>query len=99
MHQCLEFARNAGSIITVGVPKPDSAWDIPMPSFLVTGKKVMGTIEGDVNPREFVPQMIQWYRDGKLPIEKLVRMYQVNDFEQALHDMHSGETIKAVLLW
>ena len=84
---------------------------------------------------QFVPQMIEWYRQGKLyvltsfcsrycadlcaksPIEKLAKMYPVSgactrgstpaqahdrqsdDFEKALSDMHTGATIKPILLW
>ncbi|KAF2087647.1 NAD(P)-binding protein [Saccharata proteae CBS 121410] len=54
---------------------------------------------GDADPREFVPQMIQWYRQGQFPVEKLVKYFPAEEFNKALAEMHSGEAIKPILLW
>ncbi|KAF1847645.1 NAD(P)-binding protein [Cucurbitaria berberidis CBS 394.84] len=48
---------------------------------------------------QFVPQMIEWYREGKFPIEKLSKTYSAEDFDKALAEMHNGVTIKPILLW
>lgn len=32
---------------------------------------------------QFIPQMIKWYREGKFPIDKLIKTYKV-DFEPSL---------------
>lgn len=63
------------------------------------GTSIRGCIEGNALPSRFVPRMIEWYREGKFPIEKLTRMYGVEEWEVAVRDMHSGETVKAVLVW
>lgn len=36
---------------------------------------------------------------GELPLEDLVKVYDVTDFEKALEDSKSGRTLKAVLKW
>ena len=54
---------------------------------------------GDAVPRDFIPQMIQWYRDGKFPIEKLVTFLPVADFPTALKGVETGEMVKPVLVW
>ncbi len=36
-----------------------------------TGRVVRGTVEGDSDPRAFIPRMIAWYESGNLPLEKL----------------------------
>jgi Zn-dependent alcohol dehydrogenase len=36
---------------------------------------------------------------GELPLEKLVTVYDVKDFEQAIQDSKSGKALKAVLRW
>ena len=51
------------------------------------------------NTAQFIPRLIQYYRDGKLPIDKISKFYKLDDFKTALHDMHAGETIKPILLF
>lgn len=60
---------------------------------------VESTIQGDANPRKSIPMLIQWYREGKLPLEKLEKHYQVDDFETARNEMHGGGVVKPVLLF
>jgi len=56
-----------------------------------------GTVEGDAHPRTFIPEMIDHYRKGRLPLEKLVRVYPFAEVNQAIADLSSGVTIKPVL--
>ncbi|KAJ9630169.1 hypothetical protein H2204_008674 [Knufia peltigerae] len=64
-----------------------------------TGKQLLGSMEGGVRPADYVPRMIQWYRHGDFPIDKLIKYYKVEEFEQAIHDMEEGTTVKPILLW
>jgi len=59
----------------------------------------MGAIEGNATPSEYVPKMIQWYREGKFPFDKLIKMMPAEEFESGLHSMHDGSVIKPVLTW
>lgn len=59
----------------------------------------MGGIEGDSVPDQSVPEMIQWWRDGKFPFEKLIKFYDADKVEEAVGDMKAGQTIKPVLVW
>ncbi|KAK4988745.1 hypothetical protein LTR66_006325 [Elasticomyces elasticus] len=95
----VEWTRNRGKICQVGTSPMDAKLDIPIFMFMISGKQFIGTVEGDSVPSEYVPKMIQWWRDGQFPVEKLVKYYKADDFETALHDMHSGEIVKPILLW
>ena len=86
-----------GMMILLGIPPPDYVMPVPTGPHLVQGKILTGSVEGDVMPEEFVPKMIEWYREGSFPIDRLVKYYKVEEFETALHDVHKGETIKATL--
>lgn len=48
---------------------------------------------------QFIPKLIQYYREGKMPIDKMVKYYKVDEYKAALHDMHTGETVKPVILF
>lgn len=95
----LDFIGNRGQLVLVGVPPLDTELGVHLVSFLQTGKILRGCIEGDATPSTYVPKMIKWFRDGKLPIDQLIKTYPVAEYAKAIEDMHSGKTIKPVLLW
>ena len=95
----MEFTANRGQMIILGVPPADGIVPVHLITFMQTGKRLRGSIEGDVTPSEYVPKMIKWHKEGKLPIEKLIKYYKVEEYEKALEDMHKGSTIKPVLIW
>ncbi|ENH73535.1 Aryl-alcohol dehydrogenase [Fusarium oxysporum f. sp. cubense race 1] len=74
----LEFTANRGQLIFVGVPPLDAMMDLHLVTFMQTGKVIRGTIEGDAVPAEYLPRMVQWYREGKLPINKLISFYKLS---------------------
>ncbi|HYU58440.1 MAG TPA: zinc-binding dehydrogenase, partial [Actinomycetota bacterium] len=73
--------------------------DIVLPrDALAPGKTVTGILEGDAVPRVLIPRLIELWRQGRLPFDRLVRTYPMRDINQAEADMASGETIKPVLI-
>ncbi|KAL3483240.1 chaperonin 10-like protein [Aspergillus germanicus] len=88
-----------GKILQVGTAPETGTLAIPIHEFMVSGKQFIGVVEGDVVPREYVPKLITWAKEGKLPLEKVVKFYQAEDFEVATRDMQSGQTVKPVILW
>ncbi|KAF7155847.1 hypothetical protein CNMCM5623_008727 [Aspergillus felis] len=97
--QGVRMASFKGKILQVGTAPETGTLTLPIHEFMVAGKQYMGVVEGDVNPKEYVPKMVKWVRDGSLPLQKIVKFYKAEDFEQAIRDMQSGETIKPVILW
>lgn len=95
----MKYLRRFGRHIQVGTAPADFKPDITVFSFMCEGKKFEGAIEGSVVPSDYVPKMIEWYKQGKFPIDKLVKFYPAEKFQDALDGMHSGETVKPVLLW
>lgn len=83
----------------VGSAKPDATLEIPLFECMVAGKQFIGAIEGDSTPSKSVPELIKWYKEGKFAFDKLIKFYPASEFQQALKDAHSGETVKPVLIW
>ena len=61
------------------------------------GKTIRGVIEGDAVPQELIPRLIALHRDGRLPVEKLIRTYEFEQIDAAFADAASGTAIKPVL--
>ena len=66
-------------------------------SVMSGGKTVRGVIEGDAAPQAFIPRLVELHRQGRLPLEKLIRRYDFGDIDAAFADAGSGKTVKPVL--
>lgn len=86
-----------GCLVCVGVGKLGTKLNIDMGQLMATGKQIRGAIEGDAVPRDFIPRMIEYYRNGQLPLDKLVTRYAFEDINHAIADTASGKVIKSVL--
>lgn len=65
---------------------------------MLHGKTLVGVLGGGRAPRELVPQLVGWWRDGLLPVDEIVTRFPlsaINDAEAASRD---GSAIKPVLL-
>jgi aryl-alcohol dehydrogenase len=78
-----------------GGPKPERTFDAR--SFMATGKRLMGILEGDAVPDLFIPHLITLYRQGRFPFDKMVKFYPLRDINRAFADSRSGKTIKPVI--
>lgn len=93
--QCLNALRPLGTAAIVGVT-PEMKLDVHN-DLMAEGKSMIGVIEGDSVPRVFIPQLIDYYKAGKFPFDKLVKFYDFKDIEKAFEDSKNGSTIKPVL--
>ena len=87
-----------GQMLCAGVSHAGSRLSIDPNVLVFGGRSLRGTIEGDADPVQFIPQMIDWYRRGDLPLEKLVTTYPFDAINTAITDLADGRTIKPVLL-
>ncbi|KXH31797.1 zinc-binding dehydrogenase [Colletotrichum simmondsii] len=95
----VQGTRYMGKIIQVGTGMPESHLSLHMQSFMVSGKQYFGAVQGHVNTAEYVPQMVQWWRDGKFPVEKLIKVFEHGDFASAVEAMKRGDVVKPIIAW
>lgn len=60
-------------------------------------KSLIGIVEGDAVPKLFIPELMEYYKAGRFPFDKLIKFYNFKDINQAFEDSHNGKVIKAVL--
>lgn len=61
------------------------------------GKSLVGCIQGDSIPKLFIPKLLEFYKAGKFPFDKLIKFYDFEDINKAMEDSHNGKVIKAVI--
>ena len=64
---------------------------------LLFGRSVRGIIEGDSVPQIFIPRLVELWRSGKFPFDKLITFYPLSEINQAIRDSESGKTLKPVV--
>ena len=90
----LEFLRPKGQFCQVGSTPMEFNLSIPCFKFMNSGKTYRGVIEGDSYPPEYVPKMIQWYKEGRFPVDKMVKFFKAEEYEKGLHEMVSSSDSK-----
>ena len=98
MRQALECChRGWGESIIIGVA--GAGQEIKTRPFqLVTGRVWKGTAFGGARGRTQVPQIVDWYMDGKISIDPLItHKLPLNRINEAFDLMHSGESIRTVI--
>jgi aryl-alcohol dehydrogenase len=65
---------------------------------LLLGRTLRGIVQGDSIPQIFIPKLVELYRSGRFPIDRLVRTYEFADINQAFADAAQGTVIKPVLM-
>lgn len=89
-----------GTVGLIGVPSdPTDAVGLNIIATLSLGLTVTGIIEGDSVPDEFIPELVELYRDGRLPLEKLVTTFPFADINKAVAAQHDGSVVKPVLVF
>lgn len=96
INNTLANLKSLGQMGIVGVAtKP---LEIEMNAYVLKGIKLIGIVEGDSVPSEFIPQMVEMYLNGQFPFDKLIKKYKFEDINQAIEDSETGKTIKPVIL-
>jgi len=90
--ECLTMRGTAGFVTS-----PRGEWAPQMFKMLAGGRRLQGILGGDAAPQTFIPMLIDYYRQGRMPFDRLIRFYRFDELAQAFHDMERGDTIKPVL--
>jgi aryl-alcohol dehydrogenase len=80
------------------VTSPGAELPLDLSPLMLGGRSIRGIVQGDSRPREFIPRLIELWRDGRFPIEKLVTTYRFDQLAEAMADSEAGRTIKPVLI-
>jgi S-(hydroxymethyl)glutathione dehydrogenase/alcohol dehydrogenase len=88
-----------GESIIIGVA-PAGAEISTRPFQLVTGRSWRGTAFGGARGRTDVPQIVDWYMDGKIEIDPMItHTLTLDKINDGFDLMHRGESIRSVVVY
>lgn len=85
-----------GRCAIVGAPPAGTEVSLAVQG-LLTGKQITGVTLGDGEPETLLPLLVRLHREGKLPLDKLVRHYPPAQLNDAAEDMRRGRVVKPVI--
>ncbi|MCX7677252.1 MAG: zinc-binding dehydrogenase, partial [Alteraurantiacibacter sp.] len=80
------------------VAAPLGPFNPQMFTMLAGGRQLRGILGGDANPQTFLPLLAEYWRQGRLPFDRMLTFYPFAEIERAFADAHAGRAIKPVLL-
>lgn len=94
--QAVRLLRPAGECVLIGIGGKVE-FDV-MQDFLAESKKVAGVVEGDSIPQKFLPKLIKYYQEGNFPFDKMIKLYDFDDINEAFDDFENNRTMKPVVV-
>ncbi|WP_235733457.1 zinc-binding dehydrogenase [Mycolicibacterium neoaurum] len=91
--ECLQSPGVCASVGFQGVPNEITIDQ----GHLLFGRSLIGVIEGDAIPTEFIPHLIDLYQQGKFDFTQLIDTFAFDDINKAIDAVHRGDVTKAVL--
>jgi aryl-alcohol dehydrogenase len=90
--ECLANEGTAGF-----VTRPQGEWSPSMGALLAGGRKLQGILGGSAAPQLYIPLLIDYWRQGRFPFDRLIAEYSFDHIGEAWADCSSGAVLKPVL--
>jgi aryl-alcohol dehydrogenase len=94
--QAVDSLMMGGTCGLIGVAPVGVEASLDMQTIL-DARTIRGVVEGDCNPDIFIPQLIELYKQGRFPFDRLIKFYSLEQINEAAEDSEKGKTLKAVL--
>jgi len=95
------YARDhAGTVVLVGVPRPDMTVTLPFLEVFGRGGAVKSSWYGDCLPARDFPMLVGLHQQGRLPLDKFVsETIGIDEVEAAFAKMERGDVLRSVVLF
>ncbi|WP_176593539.1 NAD(P)-dependent alcohol dehydrogenase [Sphingobium sp. EM0848] len=87
--------KERGTCVLLGASKQQEVTLNILP--LISGRVIRGVVNGDCDPALLIRQLVDWYLEGRFPIDRLSAFYPLDRINEAVADSNSGKTIKPIL--
>ncbi|MGV0791226.1 NAD(P)-dependent alcohol dehydrogenase [Mycolicibacterium sp. XJ1819] len=91
----LDALDQRGTLGLVGVQQGDLAIG---PMALTVGRTVTGILEGDADPQALIPTLIELWRAGRFPFDRMIETFPLSEINTAEKRSLAGEVVKPVLI-
>jgi aryl-alcohol dehydrogenase len=97
LQQAISTLAPGGTCGLVGAPPVGTRFPLDVHEILSFGRRLQGIVLGDSVPRRFLPELVGYWEEGRLPLERLVETFPFERFDEGIEAARSGSVVKAVL--
>jgi len=99
MDLAYKITRRGGTTVTAGLSHPSAMFSVPHVGIVAEERTIKGSYLGSCVPSRDIPRYIEWYRQGRLPVnELLTERVKLEDINAAFDRLASGDTIRTVIV-
>jgi alcohol dehydrogenase len=90
--------RPHGAAVLVGIPRADAVLSLPAPLIPRTERRVLGSMYGSARPERDLPALLDLYRRGRLPLDRLISArLPLDAIEQGFEALRAASGLRVVL--
>jgi S-(hydroxymethyl)glutathione dehydrogenase/alcohol dehydrogenase len=98
LSDALSATRKGGTVVLTGLSRIDALASVQMFPFVMQEKRLIGSAYGSGRPTEDIVRLVRWFQEGRLKLTELVtRTYTLNQIDQALDALATGEGARGVI--
>ncbi|MDQ2917277.1 MAG: zinc-dependent alcohol dehydrogenase family protein [Pseudomonadota bacterium] len=102
--QAMELAyrvtRRGGTTVTAGLPHPDHRWPVQQVNLVAEERTVKGSYVGSCVPLRDIPRYVGLYRQGRLPVNRLMgERIGLADINAGFDHLASGHALRQIVLF
>lgn len=86
-----------GEIALVGAYPPGTEVRADTTHVMSAGRVIRGVVEGSADPQSFIPELIEHYRAGRFPFDRLVEWFGFDEISKAFAAAETGRVVKPIL--
>ncbi len=81
----------------IGAPPFGTEVSLDVNLMLAMGRTLRGIVEGQSIPDVFLPRLIELWRQGRFPVDRIMTYYSFDRIDEAARDAEEGRVVKPVL--
>jgi len=92
------ITRRGGTTVTAGLPPPTATWAMPVTNLVAEERTIKGSYIGTCVPSRDLPRYIALYREGRLPVNKLMSgRLKLEEINEGFDRLHDGTAVRQVV--
>jgi len=93
-----KMTRRGGTTVTAGLPPPEAALAVNVVSLVAEERTLKGSYIGTCVPSRDIPRYVALYRQGRLPVDRLMSgTIALDDINAGFDRLHAGEVVRLVV--
>ena len=94
------ITRRGGTTVTAGLAPPTAQFALSPVKLVAEERTLKGSYIGSCVPQRDIPKFIQWYREGRLPVDTLLaERLRLDDLNEGFDRLATGHTVRQVVVF